>query len=64
MQAVWSEGIMAKKSKREYVWLECSECSSRNYRTEVSVAEGAPKLELKKFCKAERKRTVHKLRRK
>jgi len=53
-----------KKSKREYVWLECSECSQRNYRTEVSVAEGAPKLELKKFCKTERKHTVHKLRRK
>ncbi len=64
MEAVGSEGVMAKKSKREYVWLECSECNSRNYRTEVSVAEGAPKLELKKFCKNERKRTVHKLRRK
>ena len=59
------ESIMAKKkSKREYVWLECSECSQRNYRTEVSVAEGAPKLELKKYCKTERKHTVHKLRRK
>mgnify|MGYP000970276809 FL=1 len=64
VEAVGSEGVMAKKSKREYVWLECSECNSRNYRTEVSVAEGAPKLELKKFCKNERKRTVHKLRRK
>ncbi len=53
-----------KKSKREYVWLECTECGQRNYRTEVSVAEGAPKLELKKYCKTERKRTAHKLRRK
>jgi len=53
-----------KKSKRENVWLECTECSQRNYRTNVSVAEGTPKLELKKFCKSERKHTVHKLRRK
>ncbi|MEJ2647450.1 MAG: 50S ribosomal protein L33 [Sedimentisphaerales bacterium] len=56
---------MAKrKSKREYVWLECSQCKSRNYRTSVSVAEGTPKLELRKFCKTERERTVHKIRRK
>jgi large subunit ribosomal protein L33 len=53
-----------KKSKRENVWLECTVCSQRNYRTNVSVAEGTPKLELKKFCKTERKHTVHKLRRK
>jgi large subunit ribosomal protein L33 len=64
-KAVWLEGVMAKKkSKREYVWLECSECNQRNYRTDISVAEGAPKLELKKYCKKERKHTVHKLRRK
>jgi len=53
-----------KKSKREDVWLECKDCSSRNYRTNVSVAAGTPKIELKKYCKAERKHTVHKIRRK
>jgi large subunit ribosomal protein L33 len=53
-----------KKSKREHVWLECAECGQRNYRTDVSVAEGAPKLELKKFCQTERKHTLHKLKRK
>jgi large subunit ribosomal protein L33 len=53
-----------KKSKREYVWLECTQCSNRNYRTSISVAEGTPKLELQKFCKKERKRTVDKIRRK
>jgi len=53
-----------KKTKREDVWLECKECGERNYRTNVSVAEGTPKIELKKFCKKERKRTVHKIRRK
>ena len=55
---------MAKKAKREFLWLECSECGDRNYRTEVSTVGGTPKLELKKFCKRERKRTVHKLRKK
>ncbi len=53
-----------KKSKREYVWLECSKCKDRNYRTSVNVAEGMPKLNLKKFCKREREHTVHKIRRK
>jgi ribosomal protein L33 len=42
-----------KKSKRENVWLECSQCKERNYRTNVSVAEGTPKLSLKKYCKKE-----------
>jgi large subunit ribosomal protein L33 len=55
---------MAKGSKREYVWLECTACKERNYRTEVNVSKGTPKLELKKYCKKERKRTVHKIRRK
>jgi len=55
---------MAKKSKREYVWLECTDCSSRNYRTNISFAQGVPKLKLKKFCRKERKHTVHKIRRK
>ena len=55
---------MAKASKRENVWLQCTECKDLNYRTEVNVQGGVPKLELKKFCKRERKRTVHKLKRK
>ena len=54
----------SKKTKREQVWLECSECKNRNYRTSISTAEGTPKLELKKYCKSERKHTVHKIRRK
>jgi large subunit ribosomal protein L33 len=49
---------------REYVWLECTECGDRNYRTNVNTTGGVPKLELKKFCRRERKRTVHKIRRK
>lgn len=58
------EVYMAKAAKREHVWLECKGCGDRNYRTEVNVQGGTPKLELKKYCKRERKRTVHKIRRK
>lgn len=48
------EGLM-----REYVWLECTVCSARNYRTQKET-RGADRLELKKFCKKERKHTPHK----
>jgi len=44
---------------REYVWLECEECKARNYRTEKET-RGANRLELKKFCRKERKHTKHK----
>jgi large subunit ribosomal protein L33 len=55
---------MAKATKREYVWLQCTQCKDLNYRTNVNVQGGVPKLELSKFCKRERKRTVHKIKRK
>ena len=55
---------MAKSKAREYVWLQCSDCNSLNYRTEVRVSGGTPKLSLKKFCAHERKHTEHKLKRK
>ena len=58
------EVMAKKKSKREYVWLECKNCGSRNYRVTVSVAGGTPKLQLKKFCRNDRQHTVHKIRRK
>ena len=55
---------MAKASKREFVWMQCTECKGLNYRTNVSVLGGTPKLELKKHCPRERKHTLHKLKRK
>ncbi len=55
---------MAKAAKREYVWLQCKECSDLNYRTSVNVQGGVPKIELSKYCKRERKRTTHKIKRK
>jgi large subunit ribosomal protein L33 len=55
---------MAKSAKREYAWLQCTECDDLNYRTSINVQGGAAKLELKKYCPRERKRTVHKIKRK
>jgi large subunit ribosomal protein L33 len=55
---------MAKAVKREFVWLQCSECGDLNYRTSVSVLGGTPKIELKKYCPRSRKRTTHKIKRK
>jgi large subunit ribosomal protein L33 len=48
-----------KAFMREYVWLECSVCGSRNYRTHKET-RGADRLELKKYCRKERKHTPHK----
>ena len=44
---------------REYVSLECTECGNRNYRTQID-SRAQKKLELKKYCKFDRKRTLHK----
>ena len=58
---------MAKAKKRENVWLQCKDCGSLNYRTEINVAQGIPeglKEGLKKFCAPERRHTMHKVKRK
>ncbi len=55
---------MAKTAKREYVWLQCKECKDLNYRTSVNVMGGVPKLELSKYCRRQRTRTTHKIKRK
>jgi large subunit ribosomal protein L33 len=55
---------MAKSKAREYVWMQCAECDDLNYRTNVRVQGGVPKLELSKYCPRERKHTRHKLKRK
>ena len=44
---------------REYVWLECTACGARNYRTPKET-RGTERLELKKFCRKERKHQPHK----
>ncbi len=58
---------MAKASKRENVWLQCKECNDLNYRTEMHLGQGVPerlKEGLKKYCKRDRRHTVHKVKRK
>ena len=45
---------------REWLFLECPECSNRNYRTNRSGIANTPKVELKKYCRFCRKHTTHK----
>ena len=45
---------------RELAILACSECKRRNYTTTRNKRTMTNRLELLKFCPAERKRTVHK----
>jgi len=44
---------------REKIFLECGDCKGRNYITKREMRQGS-KLELKKFCPACRKHTLHK----
>jgi large subunit ribosomal protein L33 len=45
---------------REQVVLACSECKRRNYTTTRNKKTQTNRLEITKFCRAERKRTLHK----
>lgn len=52
---------MAKKSGGpEKIALQCSECHRKNYTTQKNKKNTQGKLELKKFCKWEKKHTLHK----
>ncbi len=44
------------------VTLECESCAERNYTTTKTkkMIQERTKLELKKYCKRERKHTIHK----
>jgi len=44
---------------REIVTLACSGCKRRNYTTTKDKKRTPDRLELKKYCKFERKHTVH-----
>jgi large subunit ribosomal protein L33 len=55
--------IMAKEN-REMVWLQCAETGDLNYRTEIKVAGGVQKVELKKYSPRLRRHTLHKVKRK
>jgi len=44
---------------REIITLACTECKHRNYTTEKEKRNTPGRLEKKKFCKFERKHTLH-----
>jgi large subunit ribosomal protein L33 len=44
---------------REIISLQCTECKRKNYTTTKNRKTMTEKLELKKFCRHDRKRTVH-----
>ncbi len=54
---------MAKSRSNIVVFLQCGECGRRNY-TLRKRAKAEWKLELKKFCRFDRKHTTHKERKK
>jgi len=62
-----------KKQPREWVWLKCESCGSRNYRVQRKMGQIQPKkggrlanmdqnqrLVMNKYCPKERKHTLHK----
>lgn len=52
--------MAAKKNVVELIALQCSECKRRNYTTSKNRKNMQEKLELKKYCKFDRKHTLHK----
>lgn len=44
---------------RENILLQCTECKRRNYTAKRDKRKHPERLELKKFCKFDRKHTVH-----
>lgn len=45
---------------REKIILECTECGERNYTTSKNKKNNPGRIELMKYCKRSRTRTLHK----
>lgn len=45
---------------RETITLACTECKQRNYTTTRNKRKTTERVELKKYCRFERKHTAHK----
>ena len=45
---------------REIITLACTECKRRNYTTTKEKRNTPGRIEKKKYCKSEKKHTVHK----
>jgi len=52
--------VAERKKNTVPVILECTECKSRNYSVYKNKKVHKDRLELKKYCKKERKHTIHK----
>jgi large subunit ribosomal protein L33 len=50
---------MPKSDKRVKITLECTECKRRNYITMKSKINDRERLEMKKYCRHDRRHTVH-----
>ncbi len=50
----------ARKTMRDIVILQCTECKRRNYTTTRNKKQQTEKLQLKKYCRFDRKHTLHK----
>ncbi len=51
---------MVEIMSREIITLACSNCKKRNYTTTKDKKNTPNRLEKKKFCKFEKKHTMHK----
>jgi len=45
---------------REFIIIACTECKRRNYTSTKNKKKQTGRLEIKKFCKFCKKRTLHK----
>ncbi|GIU84361.1 MAG: 50S ribosomal protein L33 [Acidimicrobiales bacterium] len=50
---------MAKSERRVDVILECTECKRRNYITKKNKNNDRERLELRKYCRWDRRHTIH-----
>jgi large subunit ribosomal protein L33 len=51
---------MPKSEKRVKVTLACEECKRRNYITVKSKVNDRERIEMKKYCRWDKRHTVHK----
>ncbi|HEY5611836.1 MAG TPA: 50S ribosomal protein L33 [Thermoanaerobaculia bacterium] len=47
-------------ANREIITLQCTDCKRKNYSTTKNRKTTTEKIELKKFCRFDRRHTVHK----
>ncbi|MFQ3546915.1 MAG: 50S ribosomal protein L33 [Termitinemataceae bacterium] len=52
--------MASKKTAVELIALQCTECKRKNYTTKKNRRTMQEKLELSKYCKFDRKHTLHK----